>query len=151
MKEIFEQLIHTALSTENQLNIYTLALHYDPVTDCVSVCIDSKSNSDHQVREQNAYNMKFFKKILDQGNLNEAALWQANVGRNLILGDFRAVNIAETPISGEQVDHKFYLDMAQALMNQADLIASHSRHGSELLFCSSTVQDEVGLIWSYSE
>lgn len=150
MKETFEQLIHTALSAESQLNIYTFALHYDPMTDCVSVCIDSKSNSDHQVREQNAYNMQFFKKILEQGNLNEAALWQANVGRNLILGDFRAVNIAETPVAIDQVDHKFYLDMAQVLVAQADLIASHSRHGSELLFCSSTVQDEVGLIWSYS-
>lgn len=151
MKETFEQLIHSALSAESQLNIYTLALHYDTMTNCASVCIDTKSNSDHQVREQNSYNMQFFKKILEQGNLNEAALWQANVGRNFILGDFRAVNIAETPVAIEQVDHKFYLDMAQALIAQTDLIASHSRHGSELLFCSSTAQDEVGLIWSYCE
>ncbi len=150
MKETFEHLIRTALSTETQLNIYTLALHYDPMKNCASVCIDTKSNSDHQVREQNAYNMQFFNKILEQGNLNEAALWQANVGRNLILGDFRAVNIAEAPVAIEQVGHNFNLDMAQALVAQADLIASYSRHGSELLLCSSTVQDEVGLIWSYS-
>lgn len=149
MKAIFEQIIQSALATESQIDIYTLALHYDHHAQTASVCIDSKANSDQQVREQNAYNLEFFKRIVADGNLNEAALWQANSGRNLNLADFRAPNISEYAIAEAEVDHSFYVAMVQAIIDQADNIAAHSSHGGDLLFCASTAHAEVGLIWSY--
>ena len=150
MREELEKLIDNALKQAEGLDIFTFAIYHDHESEFVSVCIDTKENSNRQVEEMNIYNMKHFRRVVSEGNLEEAALWQANVGRNLSLGDFQAVNIVECDIKNNQVNKSFYLGMVKAIENKSSAISQQSSHGNSLLFCCSTDAEEVGLTWAPS-
>ena len=147
MIDTFEQLVDEALSKASNIDIYTFAIYHDHESGFVSVCIDTKKNSEQRLEDSNKYSMKHFRRTIDEGNLDEAVLWQANIGRNLSLGDFEAVNIAEREIGETSIDDVFYLSIVKALQNEARKILRQSTFGSSLLFCCSTAEEEVGLTW----
>jgi len=143
---LFDQLIDEALNRSKITNIYTLALYHDHESAMVSVRIDTEENSIKKVHESNKYSMRNLQRLIGESNLKEALLWQANVGRNLSLGDFTEVNVSEREIEMKVTD-SFYLSMITALNNKAASIMERSTHSESLLFCCSTEQDEVGLVW----
>jgi hypothetical protein len=147
MTMIFETLIDEALSKAGKIDIYTFAVYHDHESGFASICIDTKMNSEKKVAEFNKYTIKHFHRVIDEGNVEEAMLWQANVGRNLSLGDFYAENIAELEVLVVVTDNSFYLEAVRAIQNKARLILQHSTHGSSLLFCCSTPNEAVGLTW----
>ncbi|MGL5666805.1 MAG: hypothetical protein ACRDD9_11830 [Shewanella sp.] len=143
----FERLIDEALLKADGIDIYTIAIYHDHESGFVSICIDTKENSDIQVAESNQYTMKHFRRIIDKEDIDGAMLWQANVGRNLSLGGFHAVNIAEIELASLETDNSLYLAAVKALQNKANVILQRSSHGQSLLFCCSTANEEVGLTW----
>ena len=147
MNEEFENLIDDALIAAYGLDIYTFAFYHEHESELVSICIDTKENSEEKVEEINAYNMKYFDKIISEGCLDEAVMWQANVGRSLSLGDFKAVNIVELDVEGKETDDAFYLSMINSIKKKLSNIKKLSSHGNALLFCCSNANEEVGLVW----
>jgi hypothetical protein len=81
----------TAIS-KKAISVHTFALYHDRESSRLSVCVDTADNSRRVVAGINQYNAKHFAAAIKSGDLANAALWQANVGRSLALGDFSAVN-----------------------------------------------------------
>ena len=143
----FSKLIETALSKASGIDIFTFALYHDHESGFVSVCIDTKENSEIQLAKSNTYSMKNFRKAIENGQPEQARLWQANVGRSLSLGDFQAVNVAELTINDDLTNGDLYLDMVRAVQEKAPDILQQSTHKSSLVFCCSSADEEVGLVW----
>jgi hypothetical protein len=76
------------------------------------------------------------------------ALWNANIGRNLALGDFTVVNLERVELETEDADDKFYLIMVRSLITMQNDIAKLSPNPSRLLFTCSGPDDEVSYVWS---
>jgi hypothetical protein len=128
--------------------VFTFALYHDHESGAVSVCVDTEEQSRATVRGINAYNAKHFLREIDDGNLKGAALWQANPGRSLSLGDFALVNLARTPLDGVSVSSDFYLEMVRAVVAAGDTIAAFATDPERLLFACSGPDDEVTYVWS---
>jgi hypothetical protein len=86
-------------------------------------------------------------KAIDEGDLQSAMSWFSNGGRSFSLGNFALVNASEIDVPRKPDSPKFYLSMVNAIEEMRDLIELHSLHGSNLIFCCSTENEEVGLIW----
>jgi hypothetical protein len=100
----------------------------------------------------NAYNMKHFAQHVSDGDYEDLALWQANVGRSLSLGDFAMVNAARTELpDAVVVDDEFYLEMVRILMAAQSEVLPLAESEEDLLFCCSGPDDEVALVWSKIE
>lgn len=150
MDQEFEALIDQALTiaTEIGIDIYTFAFYHDHESKSVSICLDTELNSIAQVKRQNKYNAKYFNLSIQQGDLKKAALWQANPGRNLSLGDFTAVNIVEKHLPEDYViDANLYLSMIKAVNAKINVIQALCGEKEKLVCCCSTAEEEVGLIW----
>ena len=83
-----------------------------------------------------------------KGDLKDAALWQANVGRSLSLGDFAIVNAAHTDIGDVPVDDRFYVLMTQAVVAIQNRVAALAPHPDKLVFACSGADDDVALVWA---
>jgi hypothetical protein len=128
--EFLADVIKAALKDirENPFPIHTFAFYHDQESGIVSVCVDTKESSVQQVRNSNKWFMNYFAEHIQRGSWKDAVLFQANVGRNLSLGDFAAVNLAETVLDADIVtDQSFYIEMARAV------IAHQRRYWSLLL------------------
>ncbi|MCL1119396.1 hypothetical protein N7V09_08655 [Shewanella seohaensis] len=143
----FNGLIKEALSKIGDADIYTFALYHDHESELVTVCIDTIESSNISLAKLNEYSMKYFRKYISDGDIKQAKLWQANIGRSLSLGDFKFVNIAEFDIEGEYTGDDFYLSLVNSIESCSSQIQSKSSHGKALLFCCSTSEYEVGLTW----
>lgn len=128
--------------------VFTFAFYHDHESGAVSVCVDTEANSNRQVRSTNRYNTKHFRTEIAGGNLAGVSLWQANVGRNLSLGDFAKVNLARTAFNGPEVSDEFYLLMVRALLAVEDEIAALAPDPGRLIFTCSGPNDEVAYVWS---
>lgn len=84
-----------AMLRTDAVPVFTFAFYHDHESGAVSVCVDTEANSNSQVRSTNRYNTKHFRTEIAGGDLAGASLWQANIGRNLSLGDFAKVNPGE--------------------------------------------------------
>jgi hypothetical protein len=134
---------------EDPFPIYTFAFYHDHESGMVSVCVDTKESSAQHVRTGNRQFMDYFAQHIQRGSLQEASLFQANVGRNLSLGDFAAVNVAETDLDEDIVtDESFYIEMARAVIAHQKEILEFAPHPDEVVFCCSSTDSEVGLIWT---
>jgi hypothetical protein len=149
--EAVEKVLAAALEVlaAERVPIHTIALYFDHESPALSVCVDTKDNSSIHVARQNAYSMRYFRKAISSGNLDDARLWQANVGRNFSLGDFSRVNLGRFDLAGMVLSDVASLAMVEALLKRQDEIAKHAPNPDELVFCCSTANDEVGLVWSY--
>jgi len=96
----------------------------------------------------NKYNLKHFLAGVRDGDLGTAALWQANIGRSLSLGDFTAVNLARTELGALPVDAALCLKMVETIMKNHDRIRRLSVDPLRTALAASTLDDEVGLVWS---
>jgi len=90
---LFREVLESGLGEieSSGLPVFTFAMYHDHESGAVSVCADSEENSARAVASMNAYSAKHFGTAVAKGDLEHAALWQANVGRNLSLGDFAIV------------------------------------------------------------
>ena len=150
IQHIADQVIGAALdeASKEGLRIYTLALYFDHESPALSVCMDTKENSIRQVKEQNAYSAKYFQKFIGAGDLEQAALWQANVGRNLSLGDFARVNVARTPVAQADMSQGDFLSLIRCLMSHEREVRKLAEIADELVLCCTSPTDEVGIVWA---
>lgn len=133
---------------ERGTNVFTFAFYHDHESAAVSVCVDTEPNSAREVLSENAFGMKYFADAIADGDLKQAALWKANIGRSLSLGDFELVNVALTDLGSVTVDDDFYLSMIRALRSRENDIVQLARQPHRLLFCSSSADAEVGYLWT---
>ncbi len=147
---LFHDVLESALREieSSGLPVFTFAMYHDHESGAVSVCADSEENSARAVASMNAYNAKYFGPAVAKGDLKDAALWQANVGRSLSLGDFAIVNAARTDIGEVPVDDLFYVLMAQAVVAIQDRVAALAPQPDKLVFACSGADDEVALVWA---
>jgi hypothetical protein len=147
---LFQAVLDSALTeiASSGLPIFTFAMYHDHESGAVSVCADTEENSARTVAATNACSAKHFGKAVARGDLKQAALWQANVGRSLSLGDFAIVNAARTGIGDVRVDDQFYILMTQAVVAVQERVAALARHPDRLVFACSGPDDEVALVWS---
>ncbi|MFB2662324.1 hypothetical protein [Shewanella mangrovisoli] len=150
MKEDFKKLIYEGLrkAKSRNLDIFTIALYHDHESHVATVCIDTIESSKRSVMSSNEFTKKYFFKAIEKGELESAENWKANGGRSFSLGDFALVNASEIDVPRKVVLPDFYLNMVHALEEMRELIALQSSHGRSLLFCCSTENFEVGLVWS---
>ena len=129
--------------------LHTFALYFDHESSALAVCADSRENSKVQVASQNEYSFKYFRKCIKNANTEEAQLWQANIGRNLSLGDFSRVNLGRVELPEFTFTNEACIAMVERLLSWQDQIASLAPGPDELIFCCSTPSDEVGLVFSH--
>ena len=148
--KLFGRVIEKAIKEIRQaeLPLYTFAFYHDHESDTVSVCADSAENSNRKVRQINAYNMSHFATAVAEGDLSAASLWQANVGRNLSLGDFVMVNAARERLGAIAVDDGFYLAMIKVVVSKHSQIAALAPSPHDLVLACSGANDEVEYVWS---
>ena len=134
------------------IKIHTIALCHDFQGQTVSVYVDTRDNSEQQVREENRYSMKHCLHAIEIGSLREATSWQANVGRNLSLGDFAARDLARTEIPPGllfwRTPRVAIMSMAQALMRFQDEIRRLSLDPVHTLLACSGRQEDVEFVWA---
>jgi hypothetical protein len=83
------------------------------------------------------------------GNLKRAALWRANVGRSLSLGDFQMVNVARVELPTDFVPSQgFFSALVQSLIAAEPKVCAQARDPSVLVLCCSGKDDEVQYWWS---
>jgi len=150
MKEEFKKLVFEGLrkAKSRNLDIYTFALYHDHESHVATVCIDTMESSNRSVLSSNDFAKKNFTKAIEACDLVGAGLWNANGGRSFALGNFALVNASEIDVPRKPEIPGFYLDMVLSIEEMKDLILMQSSHGRNLLFCCSTEESEVGLIWS---
>lgn len=147
---LFASVLDNALADVKALSIpvFTFALYHDHESEAVSVCVDTEENSNQFVIATNHFNMRYFKKAIEIGDLQEAQLWQANIGRSLSLGDFKLVNLARTQLNGIPINDQFYVAMVQALVAVQARLATLAPKPERLVFACSGPNEEVAYVWS---
>jgi hypothetical protein len=148
--KLFSEALASAIAEakQHQIPIFTFALYHDHESNAVSVCVDTEENSGKVVRSINDYNMKHFLSAARAGDLKSASLWQANIGRNLSLGDFSLVNLSRRPLGTTRVNDQFYVEMVQAVVAVQSQVAALSSEPQRLVFACSGADSEVGYVWS---
>ena len=131
-----------------QIAVFTFALYHDHESGAVSVCVDTEERSKITVQAINSYNIKHFMKAIENQDLISAALWQANIGRSLSLGDFAMVNAARAELGDLQPDDQFYLNMVQCLVASHKRVAALSPHPERIMFACSGPKDEIAYVWA---
>ncbi len=147
---LFAEVLSNAIDEvrERSTPVYTFAFYHDHESAAVSVCVDTEENSLRSVARSNAYGIKHFAKAVAAGDLKSAALWSANIGRNLSLGDFALVNVARANLDEITPGKGFHLAMVRALCERQQQVAELSLAPERLLFCCSSARAEVEYMWS---
>jgi hypothetical protein len=153
LDELFDKTIQQALAQAQakSIAIYTFAFYFDHESRAVSVCIDTEENSSRVVNKMNSYNQKHFLDAVVAGDLHRAAMWQANIGRSLLLGDFLLVNLARADVTEADIGDEFFISMVRAVVRNQPAIVGLSADKARLILCCSGPNDEVQLCWSASE
>jgi hypothetical protein len=150
VRPLFDRVLSEAITAIRRegVRIHTFAFYHDHESDAVSVCVDTEESSKRLVVSSNAYNQKYFWPAVEKGDLEDAALWTANIGRSLSLGDFALVNLARTDLPPGPRPKDFYLEMVRALHAKEEEIVGLASSPESLLFCASGPNAEVGLTWA---
>ena len=148
--DLFDDVIRRALGEARlqSVPIFTFAFYFDHESSAISVCIDTEENSLRTVQRINSYNAKYFQAAVSAGDLPGAAMWQANTGRSLSLGDFQLVNLARLDVDPPDDPPSFFLKMVRAVVRNQGAIEQQSVDPNRLCLCSSGPSDEVELVWS---
>jgi hypothetical protein len=147
---LFDDVLSRAIAEvrDRGTDVYTFAFYHDHESAAVSVCVDTEVSSARSVVGQNLFRTKHFATAVAEGNLRRAALFGANTGRNLSLGDFALVNVARTDLGRVRPDDHFYLAMIRAVRRREREIVALTSDPLRLLFCASSADDEVGYLWT---
>lgn len=150
LQHLFDDVLSRAIAEVRgaAIDVYTFAFYHDHESAAVSVCVDTEVSSGRLVRSQNAFRVGHFADAVARGDLEEAELFKANVGRSLSLGDFEMVNVARTGIGGVRVGDEFYLQMIRAVRAREAEVVAMARDVGRLLFCTSSAESEVGYMWA---
>lgn len=150
LSKLFSEVLASAIAEAKQreIPIFTFALYHDHESKAVSVCIDTEENSSKVVRSINDYNMKHFMNAARGGDLKSASLWQANIGRNLSLGDFSLINLARRSLETTRVNDQFYVEMLQSVVAVQSQVAALSPEAKRLVFACSGAESEVAFAWA---
>ena len=99
-RSLFDRVLAEAIAVvrREHVRVFTFAFYHDHESHAISVCVDTEESSKRLVASSNAYNQKYFWPAIEKGDLEDAALWTANIGRSLSLGDFAFVNLARTDL-----------------------------------------------------
>jgi hypothetical protein len=148
--KLFSEVLADAIAEAKQreVPVFTFALYHDHESSAVSVCIDTEENSSKVVQSINGYNVRHFIRAAQGGDLKSASLWQANIGRNLSLGDFSLVNLARRRLGTIQVNDQFYVEMVQSVIAVQGQVAALSPKAQRLVFACSGAESEVAYVWS---
>jgi hypothetical protein len=137
---------------ERGIRIHTIAMCHDFEGQAISVYVDTRDNSEQQVRQENRYSMKHCLHAIEISSLREATSWQANVGRNLSLGDFAATDLARTEIPPGllfwRTPRVGIMAMAQALMRFQEEIRRLSLNPVDTILACSGQQEDIELVWA---
>lgn len=137
-----------ALVRRDKIAIFTVAFYHDHESRAVSICIDTEANSHAEVASENRFSAKYFWQALDEGDLKELRSSNANVGRNLSLGDFTLVNAGRRELPKGKITKDLYLDMIRVLRSKEEEIIGLAVSRERLLFCCSGPNAEVDFWWS---
>lgn len=151
LSKLLSDVITAALTelSKDPIPIHTFAFYHDHESGIVSVCVDTKESSTKLVRSSNQWSMGYFAEHVKNGSWTDACLFQANIGRSFSLGDFARVNLAETDLDGDTAtDESFYIEMARAVIAHQKEILALAPEPDDVVFCCSSADSEVGLIWS---
>ena len=150
LKAFLKGVMATALSElkERGVAVDTLSFYIDHESNAVSVCADTRENSARSVASSNAFSSRHFMDAIRDRDLEAAALWQANIGRSLSLGDFTAVNVARTDLGKHRLSPALCLAMVETVVESHDAIRELSADPAHTILTCSTLDDEVGLMWS---
>lgn len=149
--DIADQVIRGAIEQAaiEGMSVFTFALYFDHESPALSVCIDTKDNSAQQVHRQNEYSARYFHEHVDSGELERASRWQANIGRNLSLGDFERVNVCRTELRNHsRLSEEDCLDLVRRLRAYSDRLTELAENPEDLILCCTTPTDEVGVVWA---
>lgn len=148
MQKLIAEVIENGIAQCSRLNlsIYTFALYYDHESAAVSVCVDTRANSQKTVRQINRHSYQYFQKHVAACDLSAAGLWCANTGRSLSLGDFVLVNAGRQEVESDNPE--IYLAMVKGLLAAQARIMALAESPEELLLCCSGPNDEVEYWWS---
>ncbi len=146
---IFEALTFLrSAANQNGPEIITFALYFDHEGSALSVCADTIENSQRTVDQTNSFNFKYFSKAIEHSDLEKASLWQCNIGRSLSVGDFKHVNLARRDMPSHMSATKLFLEMPKGIMRHTHSILAVCDPRNQIVFATSTENDEVGLVWS---
>jgi hypothetical protein len=150
LQTLFDTVIRDAIAVlkTKGIPLHTFAFYHDHESAAVSVCADTEANSRRVVLQMNRYRIGHFIEAIERRDVKHAALWQANVGRSLSLGDFALVNLARKDLGRLRVGTTFHLVMVRTLLGYANEIAQLSPDPDTLLFCCSGPDNEIAYVWS---
>ncbi len=127
--------------------IVTIALYYDRENGELAVCADTLANSTKTIRAANSVSDKYFQKAIAKGDLEEASHWKGLTGRSLMLGNFVNRNLARTPVPAALRRPMLFVALARGLIRNAHVILEVCDSDEQIVFATSTEQDEAGLVW----
>lgn len=147
----FDEIVSRALAelSARSVDVHTFAFYHDHESAAVSICVDTKANSEVVQERQNEYALRQFGEAIDAGDLKLARLWKTDQDRSYSLGDFAEVNLCRVDLPRVAIDGNFYLAMIRTLMRRRGEIATLSSCPSNLMFCSSGANDEVEFLWRF--
>jgi hypothetical protein len=129
-------------------DVYTFAFCHDRDKHTLSVCADSAANSRRVIRKLNRQSMKRFAAAVRKRDLDEASVWQATVGRGLSLSEFAWTDLGQRSLGKLAHAPSLHAAMLQAAMKRAPEVVQLASDPEALLFTCSTVDEEVGLVWT---
>jgi hypothetical protein len=148
-KALLNQSLDEALAAVRQqkITIFTIAFYHDHESRAVSICVDTEANSYAQAASSNRFFSKYFWEAVSAGDLKEMRASNANLGRNLSLGDFTLVNAGRHDLPKGKVPKSLYLEMIQALREREDEIVALAVSRERLLFGCSGPNEELDFLW----
>lgn len=149
-EQLVDRIIRAAIRdiSEDGGKIITFSLYFDHEGKALSACADTAENSEKSIKSMNAFSYRYLKEAIDKADLKSAANWRGSSGNSLSVGDFKYKNLARTQLLPEQYSKNVFVEMAKGLLRNTDAILKVCDPDKQILFSSSTENDEVGLYWS---
>ena len=150
MIDLYREMIEKAIQylAQKKIDIYTFAFYHDHESFAVSICVDTLIDSENAVKSSNSFKMEQFYSAIYSNEIKGLILNKLDTGRSFSLGDFTCVNLSRKDIPEEMIiTDQFYFDMIKAINEKKDKIIALSTKPEEVVFCCSTEDDEVGIIW----
>jgi hypothetical protein len=144
--DVIKKALHESASIG--IPIHTFALYYDHESPALSVCIDTVEASREQAHRFNSWAYKYFHDSVIDGELQGAAKWQANGGRNMDVGGFAYINLQRQDFLRKQGGKRFYQGLLKALLSQQHLVAEQAPSRSDLILCCTGPNYEVEFVWA---
>lgn len=129
-------------------DVYTFSFCHEQKSGSVSVYADSEASSRSVIGALNRSSMKRFAKAVKKRDLDEALMWQATVGRSLSLSNFAWKKLAKSSLGKLKNAPELHEAMLLAALDVAPKVAALTSDRDKLLFTCSTVDEEVGLVWT---